>query len=211
MKTLRTSRRFAAALSCAASLPLSLALLRPDDVAASAPPAQERTATAPRAADAPALKDFETRVKEYEELQKTLASKVTRPSSEATPETIDRYERALGSLIENARRTARQGDIFTPAVQAIVRRELGRIFGGAQGKQLIASIMDENPAKVALKVNARYPDEIPMSTMPPEVLAVLPPLPKTMNYRFISDQLILLDTEAHIVADYVSKALPIVP
>ena len=65
--------------------------------------------------------------------------------------------------------------------------------------------------KTTLKINARYPDEIPLSTMPPEVLAVLPPLPKTLNYRFISDQLILLDTEAHIVADYVSKALPIAP
>ncbi len=178
---------------------------------ASAAAAQQRTAPAPRAADAPALKEFETRVKEYEDLQKTLAAKVTRPPTEATPETIDKYERALGMLIENARRTARQGDIFTPAVQAIVRRELGRIFAGAQGKQLIASIMDENPVKATLKINARYPDEIPLSTMPPEVLSVLPPLPKTLNYRFISDQLILLDTEAHIVVDYVSKALPIVP
>ena len=114
-------------------------------------------------------------------------------------------------LIENARRTSRQGDIFTPGVQTFVRRELGRIFAGAQGKQLIASIMDENPVKATLKINARYPDEIPLSTMPPEVLAVLPPLPKTLNYRFISDQLILLDTEAQIVVDYVSKALPVAP
>jgi hypothetical protein len=211
MKALSTSRRLAAALSCAASLVLSIAFLRPDDVTVSAWANQQRTAPDPRPADAPALKDFETRVKEYEDLQKTLASKLTRPSTEATPETIDKYERALATLVENARRTARLGDIFTPPVQAIIRRELGRIFGGAQGKQLIASIMDENPAKVALKINARYPDEIPMSTMPPEVLSVLPPLPKTLNYRFISDQLILLDTEAHIVVDYVSKALPIAP
>jgi hypothetical protein len=203
------ARQFAAALSSAASIALSLAFLPAADATASA--AQERTAPAPRPADAPALKDFETRVKEYEDLQKTLAGKVTKPPTEATPETIDKYERALAVLIENARRTARQGDIFAPAVQAIIRRELGRIFAGGQGKQLIASIMDENPVKVTLKINARYPDEIPMSTMPPEVLAVLPPLPKTLNYRFISDQLILLDTEAHIVVDYVTKALPYAP
>ena len=209
MTTPSAARQFAAALSCAASVALSLAFLRPADATASA--GQERTAPAPRPAYAAALKDFETRIKEYEDLQKTLAGKVTKPPSEATPETIDKYERALAVLIENARRTARQGDIFTPAVQAIVRRELGRIFSGAQGKQLIASIMDENPVKATLKVNARYPDEVPMSTMPPEVLAVLPPLPKTVNYRFISDQLILLDTEAHIVIDYVTKALPYAP
>ena len=72
MKTLSTSRRLVAALSCAASLALSLALLRPNDVSAAASPDQARTAPAPRPADAPALKDFETRVKEYEDLQKAL-------------------------------------------------------------------------------------------------------------------------------------------
>jgi hypothetical protein len=212
MTTVCASRRFVAVLSCATSLAVSLAFLRPDDASASASSGvQERTAPAPRPADAEALKDFEKRVKDYEDLQKTLASKVTRPPTEATPQEVDKYERALAALIENARRTARQGDIFTPAIQAIARRELGRIFGGPQGKQLIASVMDENPVKATLKINARYPDEVPMSTMPPEVLAVLPPLPKTLNYRFISDQLILLDTEAHIVVDFISKALPIVP
>jgi hypothetical protein len=198
-------------VACASSIAISLAFFRPADAAVSAGISQQRTAPEPRPADAPALKEFAAKVTEYEDLQKSLAGKVTKPSTEATPETLDKYERALGTLIENARRTARQGDIFTPAVQTIVRRELARIFGGAQGKQLLASVMDENPIKATLKINARYPDEVPMSTMPPEVLAVLPPLPKTLNYRFVSDQLILLDTEAHIVVDFVSKALPVVP
>jgi hypothetical protein len=198
------SRRLAAAA-------VSLAILGPALPAAGAGVAivpQERTAPDPRPADKAALEDFETRVKEYVELQKTLAGKLTRLPAEASPEAIDKHERALGALIENARRMARPGDIFTPEIQTIVRRELARIFGGAEGKQLLSSIMDENPAKAALKINARYPDEVPMSTMPPEVLAVLPPLPKELNYRFVADQLILLDTTAHIVVDYVTKALP---
>jgi hypothetical protein len=174
-------------------------------------PGQERTAPPPRPEDKAALEDFEKRLNDYMDVQKTLARKVTPLPQEASPETIDKHQRALAALLENARRTARPGDIFTPAVQAIVRRELARIFGGPEGKQLLASIMDENPVAVTLRINARYPDQIPMSTMPPEVLAVLPPLPKDLNYRFISDQLILLDTIAHIVVDYVSKALPGVP
>ena len=210
MKALSATRRLAAALSCAASLALSLAFLRPGEAIAG-PLMQERTAPAPRPQDAAALKDFETRVKDYENVQKELSSKLTPLPKEATPEAIDKRERALQQLVENARRTARRGDIFTPAAEAIIRRELGRIFAGAQGKQLIASIMDENPGKVVLTVNGRYPDQVPMSTMPPEVLAVLPPLPKTLNYRFIGSRLILLDTEAHTVADYLDKALPIEP
>ena len=172
---------------------------------------QERTAPKPRPEDAAALADFEKRVKEYMEIQKTLSRKVSSLPEEASPATIDKHQRALASLVENARRTARPGDIFTPAVQTIVRRELGRIFGGPDGKQLLASIMDENPVGVTLRVNSRYPDQVPMSTMPPEVLAVLPPLPEELNYRFISDQLILFDTMAHLVVDYVSKALPGAP
>jgi hypothetical protein len=169
---------------------------------------QERTAVKPRPADAPALKEFEARVNDYADVQKTLAGKLTRLSDEATPQEIDKHERALAALIENARRTARPGDVFVPGVQVIVRRELGRIFTGSQGKQLIASIMDENPQPPPLRVNARYPDTVPMSTMPPEVLSVLPPLPKILNYRFVGDQLILLDTEAHIVVDFIARALP---
>jgi hypothetical protein len=189
---------------------VSLVILGPALPMAGAGPStlQTRTAPEPRAADKAALEDFDKRVKEYVELQKTLAGKLTRLPDEASPEAIDKHERALGSLIENARRTSRQGDIFTPGIQAIVRRELARIFGGTEGKQLLSSIMDENPVKATLKINARYPDEVPMSTMPPEVLAVLPPLPEELNYRFIGDQLILLDTTAHIVVDFVSKALP---
>jgi hypothetical protein len=189
---------------------VSLVILGPGLPMAGAGPAilQTRTSPEPRAEDKAALEDFDKRVKEYVELQKTLAGKLTRLPNEASPEAIDKHERALGSLIENARRTSRQGDIFTPGVQAIVRRELARIFGGSEGKQLISSIMDENPVKATLKINARYPDEVPMSTMPPEVLAVLPPLPEELNYRFIGNQLILLDTTAHIVVDFVSKALP---
>jgi hypothetical protein len=198
MFTRLIARRLAAAA-------VSLACLGP---ASAGPFAQERTAPEPRAADAPALEDFDKRVKEYVDLQKDLAGKLTPRPKEASPEAIDKHERALAALLENARRTAKPGDIFTPPVQAIVRRELARIFGGAQGKQLLASIMDENPVKATLKINGRYPDEVPMSTMPPEVLAVLPPLPKELNYRFIGDQLILLDTVAHTVVDYVAKALP---
>ena len=43
-----------------------------------------------------------------------------------------------------------------------------------------------------LAVNSRYPDEVPLSTMPPQVLAMLPKLPDDLEYRFIGTRLILL-------------------
>ena len=59
---------------------------------------------------------------------------------------------------------ARQaGDIFTPEAEAVIKRLLATVFGGPEGKQLKASIMDENPVGLKLVVNGRYPDAVPLS------------------------------------------------
>jgi len=59
-----------------------------------------------------------------------------------------------------------------------------------------------------LKVNDRYPDNIPLSTMPPQVLEPLPKLDEEMEYRFLGKHLVLLDTHAHLVVDFTGNVLP---
>jgi hypothetical protein len=73
---------------------------------------------------------------------------------------------------------------------------------------LKSSIMDENPVGLTVAVNRRYPDTVPLSTVPPQVLQTLPKLSEDMEYRFIGERLILLDTHAHVVADFIDDALP---
>jgi hypothetical protein len=88
---------------------------------------------------------------------------------------------------------------------------LATVFGGPDGKQLKASIMDENvvdPTQLKVRVNARYPDTVPLTSIPPEVLQTLPQLGEDLEYRFIGDWLILLDTHAHVIADYIEDVLP---
>ncbi len=69
--------------------------------------------------------------------------------------------------------------------------------------------MDENPVgRVSVSVNGRYPDAVPISTVPPDVLQTLPKLTEDMEYRFIGDSLIILDAHAHIIADYIPNAIP---
>lgn len=68
--------------------------------------------------------------------------------------------------------------------------------------------MDENPGKFTLAANAPYPTQVPLSTMPPEVLRNLPMLPEGLEYRFVGESLILLDPRANLVVDFVSRALP---
>ena len=162
----------------------------------------------PADAQAKILADFMERVKVYVALHQKAEASLPKLGKEANPKQIDDTQRTLGALIQKARAGARRGDVFTPDMTAFVKRLLARVFAGADGKQLRASIMDENVKPMALKVNQRYPDEIPLTTMPPEVLQTLPKLPEELEYRFVGEQLILLDPHAHIIADFIIDALP---
>ena len=151
------------------------------------------------------------RLKEYVDLHIKLERSLPKLPKEATPEQIDKNQRALEKLVREARATAKPGDIFTPEARPVIKRLLATVFGGPDGKQLKASIMDENPVDpVALKltVNGRYPDTVPLTTVPPQVLQTLPKLTEDLEYRFIGDWLILLDLHAHVIADFIDNALP---
>jgi hypothetical protein len=67
--------------------------------------------------------------------------------------------------------------------------------------------MQENPGKVPLRVNGRYPDGVPLTTMPPPILGALPKLPEHIEYRFIGHRLLLLDVHAQLIVDYMDEAL----
>ncbi len=90
----------------------------------------------------------------------------------------------------------------------MIKRLLATVFGGPDGKQLKDSIMDENPVDVTVTVNGRYPDNVPVSTVPPQVLQTLPKLSDDMEYRFIGDRIVLVDVHAHVIADFIDDALP---
>jgi hypothetical protein len=164
---------------------------------------------APVNADARSMAAFGERVKAYVELRKTVLTGVPRLSDQATPIEIDRHQRELLTRMSKARAGARQGDLFTPDMQAVVRTLMKRLFATTESRtQLRASVMDENPTNLRVAVNGRYPDTVPLSTMPPEVLRNLPRLPEELEFRFVGTALILLDPQAHMVVDFVPNALP---
>jgi hypothetical protein len=174
---------------------------------AAAPPT-ERVVGPLSTEDAAALATMNARLKEYVELHSKLERTLPKLPDDATPQQIDRNQRQLEQLVRDARRTAKQGDLFTPEARPVIKRLLATVFGGPEGKQLKDSIMDENPVGVRVTVNGRYPDTVPVSTVPPQVLQTLPKLSEDMEYRFIGDRLILLDAHAHVIADFIDHALP---
>jgi hypothetical protein len=188
-----------------------------DKKPADAPPTTASPATAPptervvgplSAEDATALATMNDRLKEYIDLHTKLESSLPTLSADATPQQIDKNQRDFELMLRNARASAQRGDIFTPEATPVIKRLLGTIFGGPDGQKLKSSIMDENPVAVTVVVNGRYPDDVPLSTIPPQVLQTLPKLSEELEYRFIGDRLILLDTHAHVIADFIDDALP---
>jgi hypothetical protein len=152
--------------------------------------------------------EFLKRVEEYVKLHRKIEDSLPKLSKEATPEEIDKYQRELARLIVQARGKAKTGDIFTQPIRAYLRRQIAAAFAGPEGSKLKASIMDENVGPIKIHVNGRYPDTVPLATMPPQVLAELPRLPEELEYRFIGQRLILLDVHAHIIVDLIEDALP---
>lgn len=174
-------------------------------------PATKRVVGPLTPADAQALATMNDRLEQYLDVRGKIERSLPKLPKEATPQQIDKNQRAIERLVREARATAKPGDIFTPEARPVIQRLLASVFGGPDGKQLKASIMDENQAKpsaVKLVVNGRYPDTVPLATVPPQVLQTLPKLTEDLEYRFIGDSLILLDVRAHVIADFIEDIVP---
>ena len=159
-------------------------------------------------ADAALVAEFTKKTQAYVALHNKLEAGLPKLGKETTPAQIDEHQRAMEKLFAQARPRAEVGEFFTKQIRAYFRRQLARVFQGPEGRSLRASIMDENPGPIKLQVNGRYPDTVPLATMPPQVLAALPRLPEDLEYRFIGTRLVLLDVHADIIVDYIDDAMP---
>ena len=151
--------------------------------------------------------DFQKRVQAYVALQKKVAAQLPGLQYRATPEDIEARRTAMFKLMTAARAGARKGDVFGPAMADDLRTRLGNVIRGPNGAQMLNAIYDE-PHAVVLVVNSWYPDDVPLSTMPTEILKVLPELPKSLEFRFVGRHLILMDVPAQLIVDVVENALP---
>ncbi len=158
-------------------------------------------------ADAKVMADFEARVKDYSILQRNLEDTLPALPKDATAEQVSQHQTALAKLVVGARTHAKQGDIFTRDTRALFRRFLSRVLAGPDGANIKGLIMDDNPSALRLAVNSRYPDSIPVTTVPPQVIEALPKLPQGLEYRFTGNRLVLLDVHAHVVVDLIEHAI----
>lgn len=162
--------------------------------------------------DAGLMADFRKRVDEYVKLHKKAESAApTELEEKAKPAEIVTAEQSLAQHIRHTRATAKRGDIFTPATQAMFRRLLRPpLTKGPDAADNKAIIKDDapEPKEVPFKVNGDYPKEAPLSTVPPDVLASLPQLPEDIQYRFVGKHLLLYDAKANLIIDFMLNAMP---
>lgn len=155
------------------------------------------------------LQDFRERVDAYVALRKQI-QKDTPPQRETRdPAEIQAAQAALADGLRTARRDARQGDIFTPEIRSAFRRLMYPELRGEDRPRTKAALRDDAPvpAKVPLDINAEYPEEEPLPTMPPDILRNLPKLPEGLEYRIVGRDLILRDAEANLIVDYIPNAI----
>jgi hypothetical protein len=158
--------------------------------------------------DALVLVDYNRRIKQYLDLRKPLKDAAPPLKETNDPAKLTAAQQGLADKLREARRDARPGDIFTPEIRKAFRNLLYPEVKGPDGRNTKSAIKEDAPPEsVPLKVNAAYPKSAPLPTVPPNILANLPPLPEELEYRIVEKDLILRDTQANIIVDFIPNAI----
>jgi hypothetical protein len=150
-----------------------------------------------------AATDFSMRVRSYVELRSEMEKGLPALTVTDDPAELMRAADALAKRIRVARAKAKQGDIFTPAISVRFKKALLLEMNA----RTWADIVDDNPGAFSNRINATYPRRKALSTVPPNILAVLPILPGDIEYRFVGRHMILLDTRANVIIDRIPYAI----
>jgi hypothetical protein len=158
-------------------------------------------------ADRKALRHFGKGVAEYAVLHARQLAMLGGRESVAT-------QNDLARAIAVSRAKARPGDIFRPEVQRLFRRLIAEQLEGPDTLDARRAVAEGNPGdeepavEVVVRVNAVYPVGAARSTVPTSVLSTLPPLPLSLRYRFVGRDLVLVDTVAQLIVDFLPAAAP---
>jgi hypothetical protein len=183
------------------ALALGLAVL---DAAQTAPPAPPRPPDFTVQVWGSTVADFTARVNRYVALR--AAAAVGSPPLVVTDhqDEITRAEVELARRIRQARGgRGERGDFFTSEISQAFRRALADVIDDKTREV----IMDDNPGAFTRRVGIRYPKTRSYSTVPANVLALLPVLPVDMEYRFLGRHLILLDVRSNVIVDLMRCAM----
>ena len=167
------------------------------------------SASAQATDEGPALSRFEAAVAQYVAMRERLITeKLTGPTANSTAAQLNQASDALAAAIQRARAGAKPGDVFQPVVSEMFKRRVVNVVRQLNLGPELAAIDDEGPSPVTPALHLRFPGSAPMATMPPALLAALPPLPKALEYRIVRGYLVLRDVDAGLIVDFIPAAVP---
>jgi hypothetical protein len=165
----------------------------------------EVPATTPRTAATPAepavMAEFNKAIAAYVDVHKKADGQVPSLKRTDDPKEISSREIALGDAIRALRASARPGDIMTGAIAEEFRRLIKKDFQGRSAEER-KLFLEEIPV-FRPTINQVYPSKFPLATFPATLLEVMPKLPEILEYRLLSDALILRDVKGNIVVDMI--------
>jgi len=159
-------------------------------------------------AESAALKEFDTAVADYVAMRRRLADEIPSPVANSTSVELNNASDALANAIQRSRQNAAVGDLFAAPATAVFKRAVDAAVRTSDLKQVLAAIDDDEPTVREPKLHLRFPGAAQMATMPPSLLAVLPRLPKELEYRIIGRFLVLRDIDAALIIDYAPNLIP---
>lgn len=152
------------------------------------------------------VKEFQNRIDHYLSAKKKqdIAEKPT-----DSPGKLAQEKQQTAEKTKESRPEAHQGDIFTTAVTAYFKKQIENTLRGPDGGKVRASLRHAEPLpNVQLKVNTKYPRNLPLQSTPPTLLMNLPPLPKELQYRIVGSTLVLYDMSSGLIVDFIPNAVP---
>jgi hypothetical protein len=151
---------------------------------------------------------FQAAVARYLELHNRLKTEVPPLTVTANEAEISRASDMMAAAVQRARQNAQRGEIFNDGVATLIIVRLREELAGVDINRFLVSITDEPNRSDRPSVHKRYPAASSMATTPTRVLAVLPPIPAVLEYRFIGRALVLRDRDAALIIDYIADVLP---
>ena len=157
-----------------------------------------------------ATQDFQHRIDAYVALHRLLEGPLPPLLVTTNMDDIRVAQRALARRIRAARGNARPGDLITADVARMFKRRIREVLPADVWAAVLAEATEDEQGRpirvVALRVNMDWPDDVPFTFVPPQMLAALPPLPAELQYRIIGRSLVLWDHHANLVIDVLPDA-----
>ena len=143
---------------------------------------------------------FRERVAAYTELRLQIIDDLLENGIDPNAQDGREFRQRLGLAIRDARRHSQPGEIFCAEVAGHLRQVVWNALRGED------DILSEVPEVPSVRVNDFYPEGEPLATVPPSLLQRFEPLPPELQYRFLSNALILLDIDTALIVDFIPNA-----